>query len=49
MFCTFVYLYRFLFFFISARFDETFENLDHGRSGMQTDKSAQRIEKPEKG
>lgn len=45
MLCTFVYLYRFLFFFISTLFDETSENLDHRKSDMQTDRSAHRIEK----
>lgn len=49
MLCTFVYLYRFLFFLNSAWFAETSENPDHRKSDMQTDRSAQRIENPDKG
>lgn len=43
MLCTFVYLYRFLFFLNSVWFDEASENLDHRKSDMQTDRRAQRI------
>lgn len=37
MLCTFVYLYRFLFFLNSAWFAETSENPDHRKSDMQTE------------